>query len=62
MKTSELRQKNEQELNQLIEEKLSRLAELRFDLAGGKVKNLKEIRTAKLDIARIKTLQREAKK
>ena len=62
MKTSELRQKTEQEMARLIEEKLSRLAELRFDLASGKVKNLKEVRTAKLDIARIKTLQREAKK
>ena len=62
MKTSEIRPKNQQELAQLLEEKYSRLAELRFDLAGGKVKNLKEVRTIKLDIARIKTLQQEAKK
>jgi len=62
MKISELRQKNELELSRLMEEKLSRLAELRFDLAGGKVKNLKEAREAKLDIARIKTLQNETKK
>ncbi|MFA6376677.1 MAG: 50S ribosomal protein L29 [Candidatus Paceibacterota bacterium] len=61
MKISELRQKNELELSRLMEENLSRLAELRFDLAGGKVKNLKEVRTAKLDIARIKTLQKETK-
>jgi len=62
MKISELRQKNEMELSRIMEEKLSRLAELRFDLAGGKVKNLKEVRGAKLDIARIKTLQNETKK
>lgn len=59
MKTSELRQKNKQELDQLLEEKLGRLAGLKFDLAGGKVKNLKDIREARKDIARIKTLQRE---
>ncbi len=62
MKTSELRQKNNRELNQLLEERLIKLAGLKFDLAGGKVKNLKEIRQTKLDIARIKTLQRESQK
>jgi LSU ribosomal protein L29P len=61
MKTSELRQKNKQELAAILDEKLAKLAELRFDLAGGKVKNLKEFRQAKLDIARIKTLQNETK-
>jgi len=59
MKTSELRQKNKEELSGILEERLAKLAELRFDLAGGKVKNLKEFRQAKLDIARIKTLQNE---
>ena len=59
MKISELRQKNKQELAGILNERFSELAELRFDLAGGKVKNLKEIRQTKLDIARIQTLQRE---
>lgn len=62
MKISELRQKNIQELAGILEERLSKTAELRFDLAGGKVKNLKELRQAKLDIARIKTLQQEMQK
>lgn len=62
MKTSELRQKNKQELTSLLEEKMAKLAELRFDLAGGKVKNLKSFRQAKIDIARIKTLIRELEK
>ncbi len=61
MKTSELRQKNEAELAGLLEERLVKLAELKFDLAGGKVKNLKNIRQTRKDIARIKTLQNEAK-
>lgn len=59
MKIVELRQKNIQELAGLLEEKLAKMAELKFDLAGGKTKNLKEIREIKLAIARIKTLQRE---
>jgi ribosomal protein L29 len=61
MKTSEIRPRSQQELAQLLEEKYSRLAELKFDLAGGKVKNLKEVRTIKLDVARIKTLQNETR-
>ena len=59
MKTSELRQKNKQELAVILDEKLAKLAELRFDLSAGKVKNLKEVRQIKLDVARIKTLQKE---
>lgn len=59
MKAVELRSKNKEDLTKLLEEQLSRLAELNFDLAGGKVKNLKEIRQIKIDIARIKTVQNE---
>jgi len=59
MKISELRQKNQQDLTHLLEEQLTKLAELKFELAGGKVKNLKEIKEIKKDIARIKTIQQE---
>ncbi len=59
MKISELRQKNTDELKKLLTETSSRFAELKFDLVDGKVKNLKEIRLARRDIARIKTLLRE---
>ena len=62
MKTSELRQKNEGELKITLGERLAKLAELRFDLAGGKVKNLKAIREAKVDIARILTIQNQIRK
>ena len=61
MKASELRQKNEEELSRLLQERMAKLAELKFDLAGAKVKNIKEIRSIKLDRARILTLQKEAK-
>lgn len=59
MKVAALRPKNNQELESLSRQKLARLAGLKFDFAGGKTKNLKEIRQIKLDIARIKTIQKE---
>ena len=43
------------ELQRLLREKRERLRQLRFDLAGGKVKNVRETRETKKDIARILT-------
>jgi large subunit ribosomal protein L29 len=57
MKTSELRQKSKEELQRFLQEKREKLRILRFDLASGKVKNVREIREIKKDIARILTLQ-----
>lgn len=62
MKVVELRQKNKLELKELLKEKLAKMAELRFVLQNDKSKNLKEIRQIKLDIARIKTIQKESAK
>jgi ribosomal protein L29 len=62
MEIAQLRQQNKDELEQSLKERQARLAELNFDLAGGKVKNLKEIRQIKIDVARIKTIQREIEK
>ncbi len=53
MKTNELHQKSKQELEKFLYEKEEKLGELRFNLASGKVKNVKEIRQIKKDIARI---------
>lgn len=58
MKPSELRQKSQSELQKLLADKRERLRQLRFDLAAGKVKNVREIRMIKKDIARILTLLR----
>ena len=55
MKTSELKQKPKLELQKLLLDSRERLRSLRFDLASGKVKNVREIRTLKKDIARILT-------
>ena len=59
IKTEELRLKQEEELNQLLSESQKKLRELRFNLAGGKVKNVRTIRVLKKDIARILTILNE---
>ncbi len=59
MKIAELKQKSMEELKKFEQEKRERLRVLRFDLAAGKVKNVKEIRAIKKDIARILTLLKQ---
>jgi len=59
MKASELRQKPKEELQKLLSEKGERLRNLMFGLASGKVKNVREIRKIKKDIAKILTIINE---
>ncbi len=47
------------ELQRILREKREKLREFRFNLAGGKVKNVSEIRETKKDIARILTLLKQ---
>lgn len=56
IKVSELRQKSKEELQRLLIENRERLRGLKFDLASGKVKNVREIRMLKKDIAKILTI------
>ena len=56
MKISEIKQKSQSELHRILAEKQEKLRQLRFDLASGKVKNVREIRQIKKDIARILTI------
>lgn len=56
MKAKELRQKSQNELQKLLRDKQERQRQLRFDLSSGKVKNVREIRQIKKDIARILTV------
>ena len=56
MKISEIKQKSQNELHRILAEKQEKLRQLRFDLASGKVKNVREIRQIKKDIARINTI------
>lgn len=55
MKISEFKQKPKKELQRLLRNNQDKLRQLRFDLASGKVKNVREIRQIKKDIARILT-------
>lgn len=59
MKIRELRQKSNKELQETLITLRDKLRELRFNLAGGKVKNIKEIHQVKKDIARVLTLLNE---
>jgi large subunit ribosomal protein L29 len=58
MKITELRQKSKEELAGTLEGNREKLRQLRFDLAGGKVKNVREIRKIKKEIAQILTLSK----
>ena len=58
MKITELRQKTEPELRKLLQDNREKLRQFRFDLVSGKIKNVREIRKTKKDIARILTLLR----
>jgi len=59
MKLPELRQKSKTELQKLLQDNRERLRQLRFDLAAGKVKNVREIRKIKKEIAQILTLLKQ---
>lgn len=58
MKIEELRKKSREELKKLLTDHRERLRNLKFDLAAGKVKNVREIRELKKDIARVLTMSK----
>ena len=62
MKAKELREKNMEELKKLMAEKEENVRRLRFDIAAKQVKNTRELRNDKRDIARILTLINENEK
>ena len=59
MKISELRQKSKEELQKILKDNQEKLRQLRFDLSAGKVKNVREIRKIKKEIAQILTVLRQ---
>jgi len=59
MKPAEIRQKSKKELRELLNELKEKIRNFRFALASGKVKNIREIRGFKKDIARILTILKE---
>jgi len=61
MTIKELHEKNKEELARLLSEKREVLRKLRFDVASKQIKNNREIRKTRKDIARILTLINENK-
>ena len=59
MKPDQLREKKEEELRKLLSDKKEKLREVKQNLASGRVKNVKEARSIKKDIARILTILNE---
>ena len=56
MRVGELRQKTKLELQKILRDSREKLRQLRFDLSSGKVKNVREVRKIKKDIAKILTI------
>ncbi|MFZ3054440.1 MAG: 50S ribosomal protein L29 [Minisyncoccales bacterium] len=56
MKSKELVSKTKEELIKMIDEKRKRIEDVRFKVTSGGIKNVKELREDKKDIARILTL------
>lgn len=59
MKAKGLRKKNSKELKKVEANLREKLRVLRFDLEAGKVKNVKEIKAIKKEIAQILTILKE---
>ena len=61
MKTRELRAKSTEQLEENMEDLAQKRRELNFKLASGQLKNVREVRKVRKDIARISTLLKEIK-
>jgi large subunit ribosomal protein L29 len=59
MKTKELREKSDKELNHLLDESREKKVKLSFDLSGRNLKNHQEIRKTRKTIAKILTILKE---
>lgn len=59
MRAKEIREMNKNELEKLLDEKKAKAVQLRFDISSKQIKNNKEYRNTKKDIARITTILKE---
>jgi len=55
----QLKSKSKEELYKLLLDSSKKLQDLKFNLAAGKVKNVRSVRALKKDIARVLTLLNE---
>ena len=61
MKIIELKEKTEKELRDMVGVLKEKGRDLRFQLAAGRIKNTREIRSTRKTIAQIQTIMREKK-
>jgi len=59
MKTSDLKQKSDKELAELLRETKAKSVELRFNVVGGNTKDVKDLRESRAPIARVMTILNE---
>ncbi len=59
MKASELRELTGEELQQRLQERTDTIRTFRFQMATSHVENVRGVRNARRDVARIKTILRE---
>jgi len=61
METKELRTKTSAELLKMVEEKKSSISNFKFGIAGSKIKNVKESKNLRKEVAQILTVLKEKK-
>lgn len=59
MKAREIREKTDEELRQMLQERSAALVSFRMQLVTGQVDNVRAARNTRKDIARIKTILHE---
>jgi len=60
IKLTELKQKSKGEMEKMLKDNSEKLRQLRFDLAAGKVKNVREVRHIRKEISQILTLLKQS--
>ena len=61
MKAKEIREKNPEELKNILQEKRVSLCQLRFEVKANQVQNNQELKLIRRDIAKIETILKENK-
>ncbi len=61
MKTAELRKRDRKELEKQVYDLKKKLNDIRFKFSSNKLKNVKEVKDTKKDVARILTILKEQK-
>lgn len=61
MKAKEVREKNPEELKNVLQDKRLELCQLRFEVKANQVQNHQQLKSIKRDIARIETILKENK-